>query len=92
MKALTILKYLPSSLSAPALGSTSTETVVCDTSVPFTMFAQLRAPEEVAQLRAPEEVELFKDAMEPLILSKLGPLSEILSPLGGTEAAMIPVC
>jgi hypothetical protein len=83
MKALTILKYLPSSLSAPALGSTSTETVVCDTSVPFTMFAQLRAP---------EEVELFKDALEPLILSKLGPLSEILSPLGGTEAAMIPVC
>jgi hypothetical protein len=45
-----------------------------------------------AQLRVPDEAELFKDELEPLLLSTLRLLSEMPSTLGGTDVAVIPFC
>jgi hypothetical protein len=45
-----------------------------------------------AQLRALDEVELFKDEFEPLLLSKLGPVSEMFSILAGSDTAASPNC
>jgi len=84
LKTRTILiTYLPSSLQAPVLGNTSTETVVREASIPFTLSAQLRAP---------DEVELVKDELELFLLSKEAPIPEGLSTLLGTEVAVTPLC
>ena len=45
-----------------------------------------------AQLRAPDEVELVKDELELLLLSKQAAIPEGLSTLLGTEVAVTPLC